>query len=153
MQILARRQQKLVGYCKGRRGGRETPLCNARLVSLFWNDLDRITFSCSSVKLQSKLEVKSSSRFSRGGRGDLGVLRLCALRRPSSTHALPRLDCQMRINSAKGPVLGLTGGLGCGCGEEEEGAQAAGGQAMWLCPAEAHSFSPETLGSGAPGAG
>lgn len=36
-----------------------------------------------------------------------------------------------------------------GVGGEEEEAQATGGQAMWLCPAEAHSFSPETLGSGA----
>lgn len=78
--------------------------------------------------------------------------RLCALRRPSSTHALPRLACQRRISSAKVSILGLTEGRGCGCGEEEEGAQATGGQAMWLCLAEAHSFSPETLGSGAPGA-
>lgn len=81
------------------------------------------------------------------------MLRLCALRRPPSAHALRRLDCQMRINGAKGPILGLTEGGDFGCGEEEEGAQETGGQAMWLCPAEAHSFSPETLGSGAPGAG
>lgn len=81
---------------------------------------------------------------------------MCALHRPRSSHAIPRLDCQGRINLAKDPILDLMVGRCPGCQEEEEeeeGAEATRGQAMWLCPAEARRFSPETLGSGAPGAG